>query len=151
MGETSRLTFRAMTQDDADVIAELEAKSFAMPWSREDFWHEAQNELATYIVGELDGKIVAYAGAWVSFNQAEVMSVAVEPEFRGQGIGTILFGELIRLVKARGATAITLEVRPSNTAAIKLYESFGLKSVGRRKGYYVDNGEDALIMWNTKL
>lgn len=163
MGKTSRtvfrklttmemqLTFRQMTQDDADAIAEIEAKSFAMPWGREDFWREARNELAEYIVGELDGRIIAYAGAWVSFNQAEVMSVAVDPEFRGQGIGTILFGELIDAVKLRGATAITLEVRPSNTAAIKLYESFGLRSVGRRKGYYLDNGEDALIMWNTKL
>ena len=151
MGETARLTFRRMTQDDADVIAEIEAKSFAMPWSREAFWREAQNELATYIVGELDGRIIAYAGAWVSFNQAEVMSVAVEPEFRGQGFGTILFGELIKAVKARGAESITLEVRPSNTVAIKLYESFGLRSVGRRKGYYIDNGEDALIMWNIKI
>ena len=151
MGEEARLTFRAMTQEDADAVAEIEEKSFAMPWKREDFWHEAKNELATYIVGELDGKIVAYAGAWVSFNQAEVMSVAVEPEYRAQGVGTILFGELIKAVKARGATAITLEVRPSNTAAIKLYKSFGLRSIGRRKGYYLDNGEDALIMWNTKL
>lgn len=140
-----------MIFDDAEAIAELEEKSFVMPWKREDFWHEAKNELAEYVVGELDGKIVAYAGAWVAFNQAEVMSVAVDPEWRGQGIGTLLFGELIKAVKARGATAITLEVRPSNTAAIKLYESFGLRSVGRRKGYYLDNNEDALIMWNTRL
>ena len=140
-----------MTTEDADAIAELEAQSFTMPWKRDDFWREAQNELATYIVGELDGKIVAYAGAWVSFNQAEVTSVAVVPELRGQGVGTILFGELIKAVKARGATAITLEVRPSNTAALKLYKSFGLRSVGRRRGYYLDNGEDALIMWNTRL
>ena len=122
-----------------------------MPWSRADFFREVKNELAEYIVGELDKKIVAYAGAWVSFNQAEVMHIAVEPEFRGQGIGTILFGELINAVKNRGATSITLEVRPSNTAAIKLYENFGLRSVGRRKNYYRDNDEDALIMWNTKL
>ena len=145
------LLFRAMTQDDADAVAAIEAQSFAMPWKRDDFWREAKNELATYIVGELDGKIVAYAGAWVSFNQAEVMSVAVDPKLRGQGLGTLLFGELIRAVKARGATAITLEVRPSNAAAIKLYENFGLRSAGRRRGYYLDNGEDALIMWNTKL
>jgi len=151
MGKETRLTFRRMTQDDADAIAAIEEKSFAMPWSRADFWREATNELATYIVGELDGKIIAYAGAWVSFNQAEVMNVAVDSDFRGQGVGTLLFGELINAVKARGATAITLEVRPSNTAAIKLYENFGLKSVGRRKGYYIDNGEDALIMWNTRL
>ena len=122
-----------------------------MPWSRADFFREFQNELAEYVVGELDKKIVAYAGAWVSFDQAEVMHIAVEPELRGQGIGTLIFAELIKAVKERGATSITLEVRPSNVAAIKLYESFGLKSVGRRKGYYLDNGEDALIMWNTKL
>lgn len=146
-----KLTFRRMTQEDANAIAAIEAKCFAMPWKREDFWREARNELAEYIVGELDGKIIAYAGAWVSFNQAEIMNVAVEPEYRGQGVGTILFGELIKAVKARGATSITLEVRPSNKAAIKLYESFGLKSVGRRRGYYLDNGEDALIMWNTQL
>ena len=145
------LLFRAMTQDDADAVAAIEAQSFAMPWKRDDFWREAKNELATYIVGELDGKIVAYAGAWVSFNQAEVMSVAVDPKLRGQGLGMLLFGELIKAVKARGATAITLEVRPSNTAAIKLYKSFGLHEAGRRRGYYLDNDEDALIMWNTKL
>lgn len=146
-----KLFFRAMTADDAEAVAALEKEIFAMPWSREDFWRETRNELASYVVGELDGKVIAYAGAWVSFDQAEVMNVAVDPKFRAQGIGTLLFGELINVVKARGAKSITLEVRPSNTAAIKLYESFGLKSVGRRKGYYLDNGEDALIMWNTKL
>lgn len=147
----SQIFFRAMTGDDAPAVAELELKIFAMPWSREDFFREMRNELAEYIVGEMDGRIVAYAGAWVSFEQAEVMHVAVDAELRGQGIGTLLFGELITAVKKRGAKSITLEVRPSNTPAIKLYENFGLKSVGRRKGYYLDNGEDALIMWNTKL
>ena len=140
-----------MTANDAAQVAALEAQCFAMPWSREDFWREVRNELAVYIVAELNGRIVAYAGAWVSFEQAEVMHVAVEPQLRGRGLGTLLFGELIAAVKLRGATAITLEVRPSNTAAVKLYESFGLRSVGRRRGYYLDNGEDALIMWNTKI
>ena len=145
------VTFRKMTKDDAEAVAELELKCFAMAWSRADFFRELKNELAEYVVGELDKKIVAYADAWVSFDQAEVMHIAVAPELRGQGVGTILFGELIKAVKERGATSITLEVRSSNEAAIKLYENFGLKSVGRRKGYYLDNGEDALIMWNTKI
>lgn len=145
------IKFRRMTKDDADAVAELELKCFAMPWSRADFFREVKNELAEYVVGELDKKIVAYAGAWVSFDQAEVMHVAVTPELRGQGVGTILFGELIKAVKERGAKSITLEVRPSNIAAIKLYENFGLRSVGRRKNYYRDNDEDALIMWNTKI
>ena len=145
------IIFRKMISDDAEAVAALELKCFAMPWSRADFLRENKNELAEYVVGELDKKIVAYAGAWVSFDQAEVMHIAVEPSLRGQGIGTLIFGELIKAVKERGATSITLEVRPSNIAAIKLYENFGLKSVGRRKNYYLDNNEDALIMWNTKL
>ncbi len=145
------LIFRKMLPADADAVSEIEIKSFAMPWKRDTFYEVVQRENTVYIVGELDGKVIAYAGAWLSFNEAEVMSVAVEENFRGRGIGTKLFAELIKICKERGATAITLEVRPSNTAAIKLYESFGLKSVGRRKGYYVDNGEDALIMWNTHL
>lgn len=140
-----------MTADDAKQIAEIEIKTFALPWKREDFWRESQNENAEYVVGEIDGKVVAYAGVWISFNEAQVMNVAVDSDFRGRGIGKKLFAELIQAAKNRGATAITLEVRPSNISAIKLYESFGLKSVGRRKNYYIDNNEDALIMWNTNL
>mgnify|MGYP002625724231 CR=1 FL=1 len=146
-----QITFRKMTPADADAVSEIEIKSFALPWKRDTFYEVVQRENTVYIVGELDKKIIAYAGAWLAFNEAEVMSVAVLQEYRGRGVGTKLFGELLKTCKERGATAVTLEVRPSNTAAIKLYESFGLKSVGRRKKYYVDNGEDALIMWNTDL
>lgn len=151
MGETPKITFRKMTADDADAVAEIEIKSFSMPWKREDFFREANRDFAEYIVGEFDEKIVAYAGAWISFNEAEVMNVAVDENFRGLGIGKKIFAELIRVCKIRGATAITLEVRPSNSAAIKLYENFGLKSVGRRKNYYDNPTEDALIMWNTNI
>ncbi len=135
MGTTAEITFRKMTPDDADAVAEIELKSFSVPWTRADFWKDAQNKNAEYVIGELDKKIVAYAGAWVAFGEMEVMNIAVDENFRGQGIGKKIFAELIRVCKLRGVTAITLEVRPSNTAAIKLYESFGLKSVGRRKNY----------------
>ena len=145
------LEFRKMLASDAEEIAAIEEMTFAMPWSRKDFWAEAVNENAIYVVGTIDNKVVAYAGAWISFEDAQVTNVAVHPDYRGQGIGANLFARLIEEVKKRGVTAITLEVRPSNEAAIRLYESFGLKSVGRRKGYYLDNGEDALIMWNTNI
>lgn len=146
-----QVTFRKMTPADADAVSEIEVKSFALPWKRDTFYEVVQRENTVYVVGEVAGKIVAYAGAWLAFNEAEVMSVAVSQEMRGRGIGTKLFAELLNQCVERGATAVTLEVRPSNAAAIKLYENFGLKSVGRRKNYYVDNGEDALIMWNTSL
>ena len=145
------LEFRKMLASDAEEIAAIEEMTFVMPWSRKDFWAEAVNENAIYVVGTIDNKVVAYAGAWISFEDAQVTNVAVHPDYRGQGIGANLFARLIEEVKKRGVTAITLEVRPSNEAAIRLYESFGLKSVGRRKGYYLDNGEDALIMWNTNI
>ena len=146
-----KVEFRRMLASDADEIAAIEEMTFAMPWSRKDFWAEAVNENAIYIVGTVDNKVIAYAGVWISFEEAQVTNVAVHPDHRDQGIGTKLFARLIEEVKTRGVTAITLEVRPSNKAAIKLYENFGLKSVGRRKGYYLDNGEDALIMWNTNI
>ncbi len=140
-----------MKKNDAEQMAAIEEKTFAMPWTRKFFWEEFENENAVYIVGVVDEKIVAYAGAWISFEEAQVTNVAVDENFRNQKIGTKLFSKLIDEVKKRGATAITLEVRPSNVAAINLYEKFGLHSVGRRKKYYLDNNEDALIMWNTKI
>ena len=147
----NEIKFRKMTTDDAEQMAEIEELCFAMPWSRKDFWQEAVNNNAVYIVGVIDEKIAAYAGAWISFEEAQVTNVAVHPSFRQQGIGTQLFKHLIDAVKLQGVTAITLEVRPSNEAALKLYEKFGLKSVGRRKHYYLDNNEDAIIMWNTHI
>lgn len=140
-----------MKQSDAEDIAAIEEMTFAMPWSRNDFWKEAINDNAIYVVGVLDNKVIAYGGVWVSFEEAQVTNIAVHPDYRSQGIGTKLFSRLIEEIKKRGVTALTLEVRPSNEAALKLYEKFNLKSVGRRKGYYLDNGEDALIMWNTKI
>ena len=154
-----QLKFRRMLASDAEEIAAIAEMTFAMPWSRKDFWAEATNENAVYVVGVLENevegvskeKIVAYAGVWISFEEAQVTNVAVHPDYRGRGFGTELFAKLIETVKLLNVTAITLEVRPSNESAIKLYEKFGLRSVGRRKGYYIDNNEDALIMWNTNI
>ena len=150
MGQTPQIIFRDMKTGDAIAVEDIENKAFKSAWTLLDFVYEANRDDSISIVGEIDGQIVAYACVWVSFDEADVANIAVDEDFRGQGIGTKLFAEIVRRVKAQGITAITLEVRVSNVAAIKLYEHFGLRSVGRRKGYYED-GEDALIMWNTKL
>ena len=150
MGQAPQLTFRKMTMDDVETVAAIEFESFSLPWTLEDFWYETIRKDSISIVAEFDGQIVAYACVWISFDEADVANIAVDEKFRERGIGTKLFAEIIRLVKLRGVNALTLEVRVSNTAAIKLYENFGLRSVGHRKGYYED-GEDALIMWNTDL
>lgn len=142
MGKT---TFRKMTTDDVDALVELDFKSFGNEaWSREDFLDMAQIEEAEFIVAERDGKIIACAGAVIDSDAAEIQTFAVAPEFRRQGIGLMLFVQLILAIKRRGTTFIFLEVRPSNTAAIKLYEGFDFKTVDRVKNFY--GNEDALIM-----
>jgi len=148
---SSEIIFRKMTIDDAPTVAEIEFNTFSLPWKLEDFWHEVINKDSESIVAELDGQVIAYACAWLSFNEADVANIAVAENFRGRGIGKKLFAELLNRVKLRGVKGVTLEVRVSNVAAIKLYESFGLKSVGVRKKYYCNPEEDALIMWNFEL
>lgn len=150
MGQTPQIIFREMTADDISAVEEIERKTFSFAWTLMDFYYEVQRDDSIAIIGEVDGQVVAYACVWISFDEADVANIAVDENFRGQGIGKKLFAEIIRRVKLINVNAITLEVRVSNVAAINLYESFGLRSVGRRKGYYED-GEDALIMWNTKI
>ena len=145
--------FREMVPDDADSVAIVEEKCFSMPWSRESFWRDASNENTLYLlaVDKEKEEIIGYVGCWILGNEGEITNVAVSPEYRGQHIAENRLLELIERVKKRGGTAMTLEVRPSNTPALKLYEKLGFKSVGRRPKYYVNPVEDAEIMWNTSL
>ena len=142
---------REMTPQDADEVAAVEKECFSVPWSRESFWNEAKNENTLYLVAVAENKIVGYMGAWLLQGEAQITNIAVHPGFRRQGIGERLLTVFVAEIKARDVTAMTLEVRPSNAAALALYAKFGFKDYGRRRGYYIDNGEDAIIMWNTNL
>ena len=151
MSAALALKFREMVPDDADAVELVEKACFAIPWSRESFWREAANENTSYTLA-LDGdKVIGYAGCWISFEEAQITNVAILPEYRGRGAGTQLMAAAIRAVKERGVTAMTLEVRPSNVPARALYARYGFQEAGIRRGYYHDNGEDAIIMWTTKL
>jgi len=149
--DVNHLEFREMAPEDADAVEVVEKTCFAIPWSRESFWKEAQNENTLYLLA-LDGeRVIGYVGCWISYDEAQITNVAVLPEYRGRHIGTRMFGEIIERVKEKGVTAMTLEVRPTNAPALALYKGYGFKEAGRRPKYYQDNGEDAIIMWNTKL
>ena len=145
------ISFREMTPEDADAVEAVEKASFSVPWSRKDFWEHAANERTYYLLALVDEKVVGYAGTWILDDEAQITNVAVAPEHRGKKIGVGLMEHLIKEAKKRGATRMTLEVRPSNTAALALYEKFGFVDCGRRPHYYLDNGEDAVIMWNMNL
>ncbi|MBR2215437.1 MAG: ribosomal protein S18-alanine N-acetyltransferase [Selenomonadaceae bacterium] len=140
-----------MTPEDADVAAAIERECFAIPWSRESFWREAANENTLYLLVLHEGTPIGFAGCWLMQGEAQITNVAILPEHRGKGAATALMAKMIEKAKERGATAMTLEVRPSNVPALALYAKFGFKSVGRRPKYYQDNGEDAIIMWNTQI
>ena len=145
------IRFRELLPEDAEAVANIERESFPTPWSREDFWREASNDFACYIVALDNAEIIGFGGCWISFEEAQVTNIALTSVQRGRGLGKALMARLMRAAAARGAERMTLEVRPSNTPALRLYEGLGFAAVGIRKKYYQDNDEDAILMWHTKL
>lgn len=142
---------RRMNVLDIDGVLAVEQQAFTTPWSREGFANEMSNELAYYLVLVEAGTIIGYAGMWLIVDEAHVTNVAVLPEYRGKKLGEKLMAALLEHAKNRGAVRMTLEVRASNAVAQGLYHKFGFISQGRRRNYYTDTKEDALIMWCEKL
>jgi ribosomal-protein-alanine N-acetyltransferase len=142
------LEFRSMRLDDIPVICEIEQESFATPWTEGAFFNElTNNQFARYMVMECEGQVIGYGGMWLIMEEAHVTNVAVRAAFRGKKLGERLMRELQMTASFFGAERMTLEVRPSNIIAQRLYEKLGFHSVGVRRGYYTDNREDALVMW----
>ena len=143
----SEALIRRMELKDLDTVAAIEAATFARPWSRASFEQElTRNVAARYLVAELDGQVVGYAGAWIILDESHVTNIAIEENFRGRGIGKQLTAGLMQYLSNLGAAYATLEVRVSNERAQNLYRSLGFVSIGKRKKYYEDNNEDAFLM-----
>ena len=96
-------------------------------------------------------QIAGFAGMWQLYDEAHVTTIAVDPTLRGKGLGEVLFVALLSEATRRGTTWLSLEVRASNVVAQRLYEKYGLATYSRRKGYYTNDGEDALVMWSRSL
>ena len=137
---------RAMTTADIAAVAELEVVAFRDPWPPSFFFEELAAPARDYVVVEEVGGIVAYGGSMVIDGDAHIMTIAVRAEARRRRLGTRVLAALIEAAIERGAEHLTLEVRPSNAAAIALYRQFGFVAAGSRPGYYQD-GEDAIVMW----
>lgn len=146
------VTFEEMRLEHLDQVLEIEKASFPTPWSRDAFKGEIlQNDFARYIVAVSDNAVIGYGGMWIILDEAHITNVAVRPDLRGRSIGKVLMMEIIRQAVMKGANSMTLEVRPSNKPARKLYHSLGFKERGLRKRYYSDTNEDAIIMWKELL
>jgi len=138
---------RRMTLDDVSAVIELDKLSFTLPWPERSFRFElTDNPASRCWVVELDGKIVGMIVAWLLVDEAHIATIATHPNHRRQGIARKLLMYALRYMSKEGAVNSFLEVRESNVAAQTMYRQFGYEPVGRRKRYYKDTDEDAILM-----
>ena len=136
-----------MNADHLDELERLERICFSRPWSKRMLGEELENQCAAFLVAEDErGTVLGYAGLLVMMDEGYITNVAVFPEYRRMGIAAKIIEVYLNFAKANDLAFLTLEVRPSNTAAIALYRRFGFEEVGRRKNYYDLPKEDALIL-----
>lgn len=128
-------------------VLSIEGRVYPRPWSASLFLSElAQRSTRTYIVARHDGEVVGYAGMMFTGLEAHITNIAVDPAYHCRKVGSRLLYSIVTEAIARGARAVSLEVRVSNRAAQKMYEKFGFKTVNVRKGYYIETNEDAYVM-----
>ena len=137
-----------MNADHLESLERLERICFSRPWSRKMLAEELENQCAAFLVAQDGdtGKVVGYAGLLVVADEGYITNVAVDPACRRQGVANQLLQVFDSFARGNHLAFLTLEVRPSNTAAIALYQGFGFREVGRRRNYYDLPKEDALIL-----
>ena len=135
-----------MAADHVSAVAEIEKICFSDPWSVNSVTSELHNPLSLWLVA-LDGdRVVGYVGSQTVLGGADMMNLAVVPEYRKQGIGEALVNHLVERLQEKGAISLCLEVRQSNIPAISLYEKLGFSQIGLRPNYYRNPKENALIL-----
>ncbi len=141
------LRFEPLNEGHIPAILEIEKEANTAPWSERSFRNELDNQHRIFLVALLAGHVVGYGGVWLIIDESHVTTVAVALEHRRKGIARRLMNDLLIRSKDDGMICSTLEVRAGNEAAIKLYEEMGFRETARRKRYYPDNSEDAVVMW----
>lgn len=140
------MKYMKMQPEHIAQVAELEKLCFSMPWSESAISGELKNPLSLWLVAVDEDVLVGYIGSQSVMGEADMMNVAVNPEYRRQGIAERLVLSLIDQLDANGVSSLTLEVRASNEVAIALYDKLSFTQVGRRPNYYSKPKEDALIL-----
>ena len=129
-------------------VLRIEHQVYPRPWSIGLYMSELSlGASRVYLVGRVDASVVGYAGLMIVADEGHITTVAVDPAWHRHHIATRLLVTLTRQAAQRGVKDLTLEVRMTNHGAQAMYQRFGFAPAGARKGYYVDNGEDALVMW----
>lgn len=139
------IRYELMTASHVEAVAHLEQVCFSDPWSLASVTSELTNPLSLWVVA-LDGdKVVGYVGSQTVMGDADMMNIAVDPDYRKRGIALLLVETLICRLREKDAVSLTLEVRASNVPAISLYEKLGFQQVGVRPNYYRNPKENAIL------
>ena len=140
------MIIETMKSSHVAQIAQLEKICFSDPWSEKSIASELNNELAFWLTAMEGEQVAGYIGSQTVMDESDMMNVAVHPDFRRKGIAEALVNALVEALKSKGSRCLTLEVRASNVPAITLYEKLGFSEIGRRKNYYRNPREEALIL-----
>ncbi|MBF0528161.1 MAG: ribosomal protein S18-alanine N-acetyltransferase [Deltaproteobacteria bacterium] len=140
------LTVEAMTTTDLECILAIERGSFPHPWTKDGFMTELNRRPARCLVLLYDRAVCGYLIFWWLPPEMHLLNIAVHPSHRQQGLGRFLIKYMLDYGRETGIHEVFLEVRPSNTAARRLYESLGFSAIGIRKNYYSEEHEDAIVM-----
>ena len=139
-----------MEERDIPQVVAIDQLSFPRPWGAESYRYEVQdNPVAHFLVllaPDGERQVVGFAGYWFVVDEAHIGTLAIHPQWRRRGLGERLLTALLDQARALGAVLATLDVRAGNVAARQLYQRHGFVEAGRRKKYYQDNGEDALLL-----
>jgi ribosomal-protein-alanine N-acetyltransferase len=141
-----QLSIRTMDSDDLPRVMDIEIASYSTPWSEDTFRGLMRRRDADLLVGEVDGVIAGYAVFWAVTDQGELGNIAVAPELRRQGIAKRLLDAVLLVAQQRTVREVFLEVRASNDTARELYRKRGFVEIDRRRNYYSEPTEDALVM-----
>jgi len=145
--EDAPATMRPMRVDDLESVLDIELRAYPFPWTRGIFHDCLRAGYPAWVLVQ-DQAVIGYGMLNVGADEAHVLNVCTAPEVQGQGHGRRLLRSLLKAARNRGAQRVFLEVRPSNTTAIALYDSEGFNEIGRRPRYYPAKGgrEDAIVM-----
>lgn len=139
------ITVENLSEQNIKDVAEIERLCIETPWGEGELFRELENKNAFYACLKKDGHTVGYGGIWLSVGTADITNIAVLPEHRREGLGSLILSELTKKAVKNGCFEINLEVNENNRGAVLLYEKCGFEKVGIRKKYY-KNKDNAIIM-----
>ncbi|MDC8756220.1 ribosomal protein S18-alanine N-acetyltransferase [Janthinobacterium fluminis] len=147
--DLARLNYEPMCEDDLAEVVALEACVYPHPWSRGNFVDSLASGYQAWVLRDRDGTLLGYFLLMAIVDEAHLLNVAVSAAIQGQGLGRFLLNQAVACARGLGMESVLLEVRPSNTRALEIYQRYGFSQIGRRKAYYPaadQQREDAIVM-----